>query len=115
MNERAAGGIDVFYPIVPDARWLARLVPLGIRTIQLRIKDAAGDDMRKQIAASLEVARRHSCQLIVNDYWREAIDAGADYVHLGQEDLAAADVDRIATSGPAARHLHPRRTPASDS
>jgi thiamine-phosphate pyrophosphorylase len=99
MNERAAGGIDVFYPIVPDARWLARLVPLGIRTVQLRIKDAAGDDIRKQIAASLKVARRHGCQLIVNDYWREAIDAGADYVHLGQEDLAAADVDRIARAG----------------
>ena len=99
MNERVAGGIDVFYPIVPDAGWLARLVPLGIRTIQLRIKDAASDDIRKQIAASLEVARRHGCQLIVNDYWREAIDAGADYVHLGQEDLAAADLDRIKRAG----------------
>jgi thiamine-phosphate pyrophosphorylase len=99
MNEHAGGGIDVFYPIVPDARWLARVVPLGIRTVQLRIKDAAGDDIREQIAASLEVTRRHGCQLIVNDYWREAIDAGADYVHLGQEDLAAADVDSIKKAG----------------
>jgi thiamine-phosphate pyrophosphorylase len=99
MNERAAHGIDVFYPIVPDARWMARLVPLGVQTIQLRIKDADGDDIRKQIAASLEVTRRHGCQLIVNDYWREAIDAGADYVHLGQEDLAAADIARIARAG----------------
>ena len=37
-------------------------------------------------------APRHGCQLIVNDYWREAIELGADYVHLGQEDLAGADV-----------------------
>jgi thiamine-phosphate pyrophosphorylase len=87
--------LDVFYPIVPDAAWLARLVPLGIRTVQLRLKDATGDEVRRQIAASLEACARHGCQLIVNDYWREAIELGADYLHLGQEDLAAADVPAI--------------------
>ncbi len=44
-------------------------------------------------------AGRSGCQLIVNDYWREAIDAGADYIHLGQEDLAAADVGAIKAAG----------------
>ena len=57
------------------------------------------DEVRRQIAASLAVARRHGCQLIVNDYWREAIEAGADYVHLGQEDLAAADLAAIKAAG----------------
>ena len=28
-----------FYPIVPDVGWLARIVPLGIKLVQLRIKD----------------------------------------------------------------------------
>ncbi len=74
-------------------------MPLGVRTVQLRIKDAAPEDVRRQIAASLTVARRHDCQLIVNDYWREAIDEGADYVHLGQEDLAAADLSAIKSAG----------------
>ena len=32
---------------------------------------------------------------MVNDYWREAIDAGAGFVHLGQEDLAGADLSAI--------------------
>ena len=50
-------------------------------------------------ARAFPIARRHGCQLIVNDYWREAIDAGADYVHLGQEDLAAADVAAIKAAG----------------
>ncbi len=92
MTDAQAAGLDVFYPIVPDAQWLARLVPLGVRTVQLRLKDAAQDEIRRQIAASLKVTRAHRCQLIVNDYWREAIEAGADWVHLGQQDLAGADL-----------------------
>lgn len=95
----SAHGIDVFYPIVPDASWVARVVPLGVRTLQLRLKDAATDEVRRQIADSLDVARRHGCQLIVNDYWREAIEAGADYIHLGQEDLAGADLAAIKAAG----------------
>lgn len=94
-----AGGLDVFYPIVPDIGWMQRLVPLGVRTIQLRLKDASEAEVRRQIVESLEVCIRHGCQLIVNDYWREAIAAGADYIHLGQEDLAAADVATIKAAG----------------
>ncbi|HKZ95906.1 MAG TPA: thiamine phosphate synthase [Hyphomicrobiaceae bacterium] len=92
-------GLDVFYPIVPDIRWLERLVPLGLRTVQLRIKNAAPDEVRRQVASALEATRRAGCQLIVNDYWREAIEAGADYIHLGQEDLAAADLPAIKATG----------------
>ena len=76
MSEVPGSGLDVFYPIVPDADWLARLVPLGVRTVQLRIKDAPREEVRRQIAASLEVTRAHGCQLIVNDYWREAHRGG---------------------------------------
>jgi thiamine-phosphate pyrophosphorylase len=97
MHERP--GLDVFYPIVPDADWLARIVPLGVRTVQLRVKDVDASEVRRQIEAGLAVARAHGCQLIVNDYWREAITAGADYIHLGQEDLAAADVAAIKAAG----------------
>jgi thiamine-phosphate pyrophosphorylase len=96
---RPSAGLDVFYPIVPDLAWLERLVPLGVKTIQLRLKDATPDVVRRQVAASMEVCARYPCQLIVNDYWREAIALGADYVHLGQEDLAAADVAAIAAAG----------------
>ena len=87
-----SGGLDVFYPIVPDVAWLERLVPLGVKTVQLRLKDAPPERVRREIGESLEVCARHGCQLIVNDYWREALALGADYVHLGQEDLADADV-----------------------
>ena len=91
--------IDVFYPIAPDLAWLERIVPLGARTVQLRLKDASPDEVRRQITASLSLCKRHGCQLIVNDYWREAIALGADFVHLGQEDLADADVAAIKSAG----------------
>ena len=92
-------GLDVFYPILPDSAWSARLVPLGLRTVQLRLKDANTDEVCRQIAASLDTCRARGCQLIVNDYWREAIALGADYIHLGQEDLADADVAHIKRAG----------------
>jgi thiamine-phosphate pyrophosphorylase len=96
---RADGGLDVFYPIVPDLSWLRRVVPLGVRTVQLRLKEVSSEVVRREVAESLEVCRAFGCQLIVNDYWREALDAGADYIHLGQEDLAAADVRAIHAGG----------------
>jgi thiamine-phosphate pyrophosphorylase len=96
---REDAGLDVFYPIVPDSDWLRRLVPLGIRTVQLRIKDAGEESIRRQIGESLEVCARHDCQLIVNDYWRQAQALGATFVHLGQEDLAAADLETLRDAG----------------
>jgi thiamine-phosphate pyrophosphorylase len=94
-----AADLDLFYPIVPDLAWLQRLVPLGVRTIQLRLKEASAERIRHEIAGSLKVCAAHGCQLIVNDYWREALELGADYIHLGQEDLAAADVSAIHAKG----------------
>lgn len=84
-----------FYPIVPDIDWLARIVTCGIKTVQLRLKDETENEVKRQIAKSLELCSENNCQLIVNDYWQEAIELGADYIHLGQEDLASADLSAI--------------------
>ncbi len=91
--------LDRFYPIVPDAAWVARIVPLGVKAVQLRVKDAGEAEIRAQIAAALDTCRRHGCTLVVNDYWREAIDLGAEFVHLGQEDLVDADLAAIRKAG----------------
>ncbi len=95
----ATSAPDVFYPIVPNAAWVARLVPLGVRTIQLRIKDKHGDEVREEISAALAAARAPHCRLIVNDFWQAAIDLGATDLHLGQEDLAEADLAAIKRAG----------------
>lgn len=89
----------LFYPIVPDVAWMEAIVPLGIATVQLRLKDASAAEVERQIKASLALCRLHATQLIVNDHWRAAIDAGADYIHLGQEDLVEADVPAIKAAG----------------
>ena len=91
--------LDPFYPILPDAAWLARLASEGARFIQLRVKDAALAAVKTEIAQALKLAAAHGCQLVVNDYWREAIGLGADFVHLGQGDLAGADLGVIKATG----------------
>jgi thiamine-phosphate pyrophosphorylase len=91
--------LDRFYPIVPDLAWMERLVPLGIRTVQLRLKDAESGEIRRQIKGSIDVCARHGCTLIVNDHWREAIEAGARFVHLGQEDLVVSDIAALKAAG----------------
>jgi len=92
-------GLDVFYPIVPDAKWISRVVPLGVRTIQIRIKDASAHVVRSNLEQALDICRAHDCQLIINDYWQEAIKLKADFIHLGQEDLKSADVQAIKAQG----------------
>jgi thiamine-phosphate pyrophosphorylase len=87
--------LDPFYPIVPDSAWLARLLPQGVKLVQLRIKDQPPNVVRNEIGKAIALCADHGCRLVINDYWREAIDAGADFVHLGQDDLAGADLAAI--------------------
>lgn len=87
--------LDPFYPIVPDTELLARLLPHGIKLVQLRIKDRPAAVVRAEIEKAIALCAAYRCQLVINDYWREAIEAGAGLVHLGQEDLAKADVPAI--------------------
>ena len=95
----SAGWLDPFYPILPDAAWVARIAGQGAKFIQLRVKQAEPAAIKTEIARALAVASAQGCQLVVNDYWREAIDLGADFVHLGQGDLAGADLDTIRSAG----------------
>ena len=91
--------LDPFYPVLPDAAWVTRIAAQGGKFIQVRLKDMEPAAIKTEIARALEVASNHRCQLVVNDYWREAIDLGADFVHLGQGDLASADIAAIKAAG----------------
>ncbi len=87
------------YPIVDRASWLARLLPLGVKVIQLRVKDLSGECLKNEIMQCVKLANEFGCQLYINDHWQLAIVCGAYGVHLGQEDIDAADLAAIANAG----------------
>lgn len=91
--------LDRFYPVFDSSDWLRRLLPAGIRLVQLRIKDLDAESLRREIRTAKALCRAQRCQLIVNDYWRLAIEEDCDFVHLGQEDLDEADVAAIRRAG----------------
>lgn len=88
-----------FYPIVDSADWVQRLVTLGARLIQLRVKDSPEAAVRAQVRASRVACGKAGAQLVVNDYWEVAIEEACDFVHLGQEDLDGADLEAIRKAG----------------
>lgn len=87
------------YPIVSNSSWLEKLIPSGITTIQLRIKNQPDNVIREEIQKSISLAKQHSIRLFINDYWQYAIQYGAYGVHLGQEDLMQANVAAIRQAG----------------
>ncbi|WIY23853.1 thiamine phosphate synthase [Parasedimentitalea psychrophila] len=91
--------LDRFYPIFDDTKWLRRLLPLGIKLVQLRIKDAAPEELRAEIIAARDLCRAAGCTLVINDHWQIALDEGCDFIHLGQEDLDCADIAAIRKAG----------------
>ncbi len=88
-----------FYLIVDSADWCERLVPHGLELVQLRIKDMDEQALRAEVRRARDVCARHGTILVINDYWRIAMDEGCDFVHLGQEDLAEADIPAIRRAG----------------
>lgn len=91
--------LDPFYPIIDDVSWLRRLLPLGVKLVQLRIKDRSDQEIREQVVTARSLCARADACLIVNDYWRIALDEGCDFVHLGQSDLDEADVPALKKAG----------------
>lgn len=91
--------LDRFYPIWDSTDWMRRLLPLGVKLVQLRIKDAAPDALRCEIRTARDLCAAAGSQLIVNDHWQIAIDERCSFVHLGQEDLADADLGAIRRAG----------------
>ncbi|MXY56350.1 MAG: thiamine phosphate synthase, partial [Gammaproteobacteria bacterium] len=87
------------YAVVGSVDWVRRCVELRVDTVQLRVKDLPAPALRHAVAESVAATGGSSTRLFVNDFWREAIDAGAYGVHLGQEDLTDADLPAIAAAG----------------
>ncbi|ODN41804.1 thiamine phosphate synthase [Piscirickettsia litoralis] len=85
----------IFYPIVDRSCWIPRLAKAGCKSVQLRIKDLQGKELKEEIKAAILFAREYHIDLYINDHWQLAIELGAFGVHLGQEDLETADLNAI--------------------
>ncbi len=92
-------GLPRIYPIVDRCEWLRRLLPLGVRMVQLRIKDRPAEAVRREIREAHALCTRSGAQLVVNDHWQVALEEGCDYVHLGQGDLEGADIAALRRAG----------------
>ena len=91
-----------FYPVVPTADWVQRLLGWGVRTVQLRIKaaDHSPAEIALQVRVAVEAGRAvPGAQVFINDHWQLALAAGAYGVHLGQEDLDTADIEALRHAG----------------
>jgi thiamine-phosphate pyrophosphorylase len=83
------------YPIVDSPSWVERLLTVGVRLVQLRIKDRSDDELRSEIRDTKKLCDHRGAQLIVNDHWRLALAERCDFVHLGQGDLETADLPAL--------------------
>lgn len=91
--------LDPFYPIFDSADWLERMLPLGVKLVQLRVKDRSETEVAREIARAKALCAAADCVLVVNDYWKLAIAEDCDFIHLGQEDLDDADLGAIRKAG----------------
>lgn len=87
------------YPIVDSSDWLERLLSEGVKCIQLRIKKKEQAYLEAEIRRSVALAKKYAASLFINDYWELAIHLGAQGVHLGQDDLHGAEIDKIYNAG----------------
>lgn len=88
-----------FYPIFDQTDWLRRALPLGVKLVQIRIKNQPAPRLMGELALAQELCREHGATLVVNDHWQAAIELGCDFIHLGQEDLDTADIPAIRRAG----------------
>ena len=87
------------YAVLPNAEWIGRMARAGVPTVQLRYKSDDAQAIRHEVQAAVQAVQGTNSLLFINDHWREAIAAGAYGVHLGQEDMATADLLAIRHAG----------------
>lgn len=87
------------YPVVDSVEWIKHLVKLGVRTIQLRIKDKSDPLLFEKIKEAVKFCNENKARLFIDDHYKLAIEAHAYGVHLGMEDLRDADIEQIRKAG----------------
>ena len=93
------------------------MLAAGVDIVQLRMKDAGEEEIVAVGRRFARIAAEHGALFILNDRPDLVAAAGADGVHVGQDDVDVADARAIVGARPAGRPLDPqsgagRRAPA---
>lgn len=86
------------YPVVDTIELAEELAQLDIDIIQLRIKDKVPESVAPDIQKAIELGNQYGVDVVINDYWKQALNFGAACLHLGQEDLAALNDSQVLES-----------------
>ncbi|MGI2169864.1 thiamine phosphate synthase [Shewanella sp. MF05960] len=93
------------YPVLDSLSQLHSVLEAGCRTVQFRVKlsqpitELTLQALEQNIIDAITLGRDFNAQLFINDHWQLAIKHRAFGVHLGQEDLASANLEAIAEAG----------------
>ena len=84
----ASARLYLITPARPDfAPFLEAAVRGGVDLVQVRERDLPDRELLRVLAEARDVTRRLGIPLVVNDRPDLAVLCGADFVHVGQEDL----------------------------
>jgi thiamine-phosphate pyrophosphorylase len=79
---------------IPEQRLDAALAG-GVDVVQLRMKEAAGEDIVAAAAVFRRLCDRHGALFVLNDRPDLVEACGADGVHVGQEDVSVEEARRL--------------------
>ncbi|AGF47174.1 thiamine-phosphate pyrophosphorylase [Candidatus Kinetoplastibacterium desouzaii TCC079E] len=71
----------------------------GMQILQLRRKKTSYDTIKKQAVELIKVCADLDVKLIINDFWKLALELGADGFHLGLEDCSIKDIEEKVKTG----------------
>jgi thiamine-phosphate pyrophosphorylase len=87
-------------PLIDDLEGFATLLDATLKAgdvacLQLRLKEASDDEIKKAIRRLKPIAQAHDVAFILNDRPDLALETDCDGVHVGQEDTPYAEARRI--------------------
>ena len=87
------------YAVAPTSDWVRYLSRENVPVLQLRNKSIDDPQRAIEVRKAIEAVAGTRALLFINDDWRLAVQHGAYGVHLGQEDIAQADLGAIQRAG----------------
>lgn len=87
MSHFKTTGIYRLYLLVSDTLLLQQFLDIGVKHLQLRIKNKPLAHVEEEIKKALILAQQYDAQIVINDYADLALKHNAPFLHIGQEDL----------------------------